>query len=417
MTKLITVTLFLPLISLWCLQSAHAGFANHNSMMLGDRAGGMGGAFTALTSDPAASAFYNPAGLARLEGSSLSTSVNLFNKYDVNYGEHGKIDESVFRINKGSIVSIPSASGIFSSFRSFTAGLSIVIPDYQVFGGDVHREGTDESTFLRIDDRSLWIGGAFAFNTSDEHAFGLTIYYTSQSYSRSLMNRYPDGADIVVLNEEKTFSQNSIVYILGYYYEFSPNITFGASYRLRSVPVAGSGNYLRSQIGTVSGAQPIVTDSRLDITTEIPEKLALGVAYSRPKDVTYSFDIIRYGTASYSDMSVHGDRIQHEEVLNYALGFEKYFEPWLALRLGLFTDESSSPKIPESPDRRYQDHVDKFGFSANLGLHTTEHTIISLGGYYVGGVGYASEKIGPNFERIEKSERVFSFLVGSSYSF
>lgn len=414
MTKFIV--LIIASLSIFLPNLAYAAFTNHQSVMLGDRAGGMGGAFVALTQDPAAGAYYNPATLARLEGSSLSTSVNLFNKYDINYGEHGKLDESVFRINKGSIVSVPSATGIFSSFRSFAAGLSIVIPDYQVFGGDVHREGND-STFLRLDDRSLWVGGAFAFNISEQQAVGLTIYYTTQSYSRSLMNRYDTGAEIIVLNEEKTYSQNSVVHILGYYFEMAPKWSSGISYRAPSIPVSGAGNYLQSQVGTVSGAQPIVSDHHLNVDTSIPEKISAGVAFSDPRELTVSFDVSYYGSKTFTDIGKYGDHIHYKQVVNYALGYEKYLIPWLALRLGLFTDYSSCPKIPNSPERRYQDHINKYGFSANFGLHTTEHTIITLGGYYLGGDGYTTERIGPNFERIEKSMRLFSFLVGSSYSF
>lgn len=408
-------TFFFTLILLATTQ-AQAAFTNYQSIMMGDRAGGMGGAFTALTDDPAACAYYNPATLARLKGSSLSTSVSLFNKYDVAYNEQEKLDDAIFRINKGSILSIPSASGIFSSFRSFTAGVSIVIPDYQVFGGNVYSEGND-TTFLRVDDQSLWVGGAFAFNFSEEQALGLTVYYTSQSYSRSLTNRYDTGAEIVVLNEEKTFTQNSFIYILGYYQELTPLFNIGLSYRFRSIPVSGEGSYLQSEIGTVSGAQPLMQNYSLNANSHVPDKLSLGISYAKPRALAVSFDLSHYGPNNYSDLSEHGDRVIQKNILNAAIGFEKYIQPWVALRLGLFTDLSSSPEIPASPDRRYQDHIDKHGFSANLGLHTTDHTTISLGGYYLGGTGHGAENIGLGFQRVRKTDRLFSFLVGSSYSF
>ncbi|MCB0350958.1 MAG: hypothetical protein KDD38_07230, partial [Bdellovibrionales bacterium] len=357
---------------------AHAAYTNYHSIMLGDRAGGMGGAFTALTDDPAACAFYNPATLARLEGSSLSTSVSLFNKYDVSYNEQEKLDDAIFRINKGSILSIPSASGIFSSFRSFTAGVSIVIPDYQTFGGNVFSSGND-TTFLRVDDQSLWVGGAFAFNISEEQALGLTVYYTSQSYSRSLTNRYDAGAEIVVLNEEKTYTQNSFVYVLGYYQELTSNWNIGLSYRFRSIPVSGAGSYLQSEIGTVSGAQPLVQNYSLDAESRVPDKLSAGLAFSKPRDLSVSFDLSYYGSSRYTDFEQYSDLLIKKDVLNVALGYEKYLKPWLALRLGLFTDLSSSPDVPALPTRRYQDHIDKYGFSANFGIHTTDHTTVSLG--------------------------------------
>lgn len=376
----------------------------------------MGGAFTALTDDPAACAYYNPAALARLQGSSLSTSVSLFNKYDVTYNEQEKLDDAIFRINKGSILSIPSASGIFSSFRSFTAGVSIVIPDYQTFGGNIYSQGND-TTFLRLDDQSLWVGGAFAFNISEEQALGLTVYYTSQSYSRSLANRYDTGSEIVVMNEEKTYTQNSFVYVLGYYQELSPRWNFGLSYRFRSIPVSGSGSYMQSEIGTVSGADPLVQNYSLKAESHIPDKLSAGISFSKPRQLAVSFDLSYFGSSQHTDFEKYSDVLIKKEVLNAALGFEKYLKPWLALRLGLFTDLSSSPKIPTSPDRRYQDHIDKYGFSANFGIHTTDHTTVSLGGYYLGGRGKAAENIGLGFRSVDKTDRLFSFLVGSSYSF
>lgn len=106
-----------------------------------------------------------------------------------------------------------------------------------------------------------------------------------------------------------------------------------------------------------------------------------------------------------------------KNVVNAAFGFEKYLKPWLALRLGLFTDLSSSPEVPTSPTRRYQDHIDKYGFSANFGIHTTDHTIVSLGGYYLGGKGHAAENIGAGFQRVDKTDRLFSFLVGNHTAF
>lgn len=393
-----------------------AAFTNYHSIMLGDRAGGMGGAYTALTEDTAASAYYNPATLARLEGSSLSTAVSLFNKYDVKYGDQESLDEAIFRINKGSIVSIPAASGIFANFRNFSAGLSIVIPDFQVFGGDVYSSGED-STFLRIDDQSLWVGGAFAFNITEKQAVGISAYYTSQTYTRSLMNRYDTGSEIVVYNEEKTYSTNSFVYILGHYHELTPKWRLGTSYRFRAIPVAGEASYMQSRVGTVSGALPVVQKNDIKVETRIPDKLSVGVAFTDPRELTISLDLSYYGSNNYTDLENDGDRIVQNEIINVAFGYEKYLEPWLALRLGLFTDFASSPEIPEAPDRRYQDHVDKFGFSANLGIHTTKHTIISLGGYYLGGKGHASERIGANFQRLEKTDHMFSFLVGSSYNF
>ncbi|MBK7891161.1 MAG: hypothetical protein IPJ84_10045 [Bdellovibrionales bacterium] len=50
---------------------ASAAFGNYNSMLIGENAAGLGGAFTALYKDSSAVTFYNPAGLGFLTHSQL----------------------------------------------------------------------------------------------------------------------------------------------------------------------------------------------------------------------------------------------------------------------------------------------------------------------------------------------------------
>jgi hypothetical protein len=404
------------LISLFLSTPAWGMYTNYNSVLLGSRAAGMGGAFTAMTGDTSASPYYNPATLARAVGSSLSAAASLYNKYDVSYGSQDSLDDAIFRINKGSILTIPSASGMFTNFNNFTVGLSILVPQFINFGGEVDDSDTN-STFLRLDTESLWVGGSFAFNPDEKSAVGFTFYYTSDSDSRSLTHRFDDAGDVIVYNEEKTFSSNSIVAIIGYFYEVNAQFQWGASYRLHSVPIYGEGSYLSSQVGTVSGAQPLVNKNKISGETKIPDRLAIGISYQLSEKNVLALDMVYFGEAKYSDLESFGDMIEHDSVVNYHLGFDHEIYEWLNLRLGLFTDYSSSPDIPSAPTRRYADQIDKLGFSANFKIQSTQNTHLSLGGYYVGGEGHASERSGSGFARIDKQDRVFSFLVSSGYQF
>lgn len=389
--------------------------------MLGDRASGMGGAYTAMTDDPAASPYYNPAALARLHGNSLSTAVSLFNKYDSSYGDQPSLNDSIFRINRGKILSIPASSAIISSFHNFSAGVSILLPEYQNFGGTIHSSGTD-STFLRLDNQNLWVGGAFALNVTDNDALGFSAHYTSQNTARSSTNLFAAGGGTTVENEELTLATNSVIYQLGYFHEFAKTEQenkwrLGLSYRFRSILVAGSGSYLFSSVSTVSGASTPIQKNSLSAFSYVPDRLAMGLSCTTQHQQTYSFDISYYGSNHFSDLEQDGDVIVQKNIFNFALGYENQLEPWLALRLGLFTDYSAAPGIPANPSMRYQDHIDKFGFSANFGIQTTDHTRLSLGGYYLGGTGDTAEKIGAAYTPLTKTDRVFSFLVGSSYWF
>jgi len=57
--------------------AARADDTHYQNQLLGERALGMGGAFTAVASDPTAS-FYNPGGLAMSLPSSVSASLNVY---------------------------------------------------------------------------------------------------------------------------------------------------------------------------------------------------------------------------------------------------------------------------------------------------------------------------------------------------
>ena len=111
-SKFFVPRLIVLFLGLALCSRASAEVLNYNSVMLGDRASGMGGAYTAMTDDPAASPYYNPAALARLHGNSLSTAVSLFNKYDSSYGDQPSLKDSIFSINLGKILSITASIAI-----------------------------------------------------------------------------------------------------------------------------------------------------------------------------------------------------------------------------------------------------------------------------------------------------------------
>jgi hypothetical protein len=76
--------------------AARADDAHHRSNLLGDRALGMGGAWTGLADDPSA-AYYNPAGLGTAARRSLSASMQL------DGFEHVKIDSALEGISDANL--------------------------------------------------------------------------------------------------------------------------------------------------------------------------------------------------------------------------------------------------------------------------------------------------------------------------
>ncbi|MCB0356737.1 MAG: outer membrane protein transport protein [Bdellovibrionales bacterium] len=404
------------LVSLLFLStSTLAAFSNYNSILIGERAAGMGGAYTSLTGDPAACSFYNPATLARMEGTSLSAAVSVYNKYETNFGEKRDFAGAPLRVNQGSFQPIPTSSGSVFTFRNFAFGLSIVIPDSQTYEGEVKSEQGNIS-LLRLQDESLWVGGNLAVNLTEKLAAGLTMYYTSRSFSRSVTDRIENGGNTSIANEVKTLSNNSIIYILGAYYHLAKNWHLGLSHRFTSLEISGHGTYFFSEVAT-TGAPPSTNEDGILSETIVPSKTTLGISFEKKRDITLSADISYYGSERYWDLhhSNAGDFIIHKAIWNLNLGAEIFPKDWLGLRAGIYSNFSASPKIPEQVNNRRPDYVDMWGFSANAAIYTSSQSSLTLGGYWVGGKGHSTQRVTGSIERVPLSIQTFTLLVGTTF--
>jgi len=313
-----------------------ASFSNFNSVLIGERAAGMGGAYTALTGDPAANSFYNPATLSRLPGATLSAAVSLYNKYDTQFGGQNDFNEAPLRVNRGSILPLPASAGTVHTFGNFAFGTSIVLPDFDVYAGEVRTEviGADQSSsYLNLRDESLWVGGSLAMNLSDQDSIGLTMYYTSRTFNRSITDQNTVGGVRTIFSEEKSLTHNSIIYILGYYRQLNQNWSIGLSHRLPSLPVSGSGTYIQAEVSSSGAAPPTLHESSLTSNTDVPTKTALGIAYERNKNFSLAVDVQFYGADKYRDINspLGGEIIDHVEVWNVSLGMEYYLKTWQAM--------------------------------------------------------------------------------------
>ncbi|MDZ4678336.1 MAG: outer membrane protein transport protein [Oligoflexia bacterium] len=392
---------------------------NYNSVLIGDRAAGMGGAFTAMSGDPSACSFYNPATLALIPGYSFSASASLYNKYDTSFSDAGNLSESTLKLNRGSFQGIPAAAGSALGFKKFSVGLSILTPEYDTFSGDISLNAHPNSnTFINSKDQSLWVGGNLAINFTDKFSAGMTFYYTSRDYFRSTIDQTVSGNHTKLSFETKAFTSNNVVYVLGGLYKITPQFWIGSSMRLPSIQLSGDGSYYKSILDTsVSGVPTVSTRKNIPSQTTIPHKFSLGLSYSIPKKWSIDVDASLYGANTYRDLldPVAGDQITNQQVLNYAIGGEYYFASWIALRSGLFTNFSSHPDITTGLIRQ-ADHIDMLGFSSNLAIFTGS-TSITFGGYFTGGHGQSTQQVNQQIIVTPKVQYIYSMLIASSYVF
>lgn len=405
-----------------CLISSpsYAGYSNYNSVLLGSRAAGMGGAFTALTDDPSATPFYNPATTILTNGNSLSAAVNVYNKYNTTIGEPGNLLDAPQRLNQGFFRSLPSSSSTIIGFKSFSIGLSIIVPDYTFYSGQI-KGSANTSSFVSEVDESLWVGSSFSARLTQDNSFGWSLYYTARNLSRTVNDRITSGASTTLTNEIKNLTSNSIVSVFGYHHRLSPTWSLGLSYRPPSLPIAGEATYYRSKTVTNNPTQdPAINRSNLRAITKIPAKFSVGFARESKGENTLSLDFQFYEGMAYQDLpelAEGTEDIRHRPVVNFAVGYEQRLKDWVTVRAGFFSNLSSHPELDSSRQVRQGDHIDMNGFSLNLNLKTHENTAFTFGGYYTGGSGNTSGLIGNQLTVVPETQQVFTMLIASSTVF
>ncbi|MGZ3771463.1 MAG: hypothetical protein ACXVCR_16915, partial [Bdellovibrio sp.] len=194
---------------LLCLTPSFAQFANYNSVLLGDRAAGMGGAGTALPNDVSSAAYYNPALLSQTDGTAFSAAVGIYKKYDINYGSEIDYTKNPLKASSGFFRSLPASTGNVVRKNGWSFGLSILVPEYETFKGDLQATNTNTST-LTYTDESLWVGPTLSHEIDEKSAWGFTLYYTARNFSRSVQDRsYPNSTQATLFNSEETVQENA----------------------------------------------------------------------------------------------------------------------------------------------------------------------------------------------------------------
>jgi long-chain fatty acid transport protein len=402
---------------------AAANFSNYNSILIGDQAAGMGGAATAMIEDASGMAWYNPAGLAKLEGQSFSAAVGIYKKFDIRYREESDLTKASFRVNQGFFRALPSSTGSvirphqLEWLEGWTMALSILVPEYESFKGDIATEGQSAST-LTLTTESIWVGGAAARRLNDRDSFGFTVYYTARSVSKTVNDRtIISTVQSQIFTEERNLTQNALVGLVSWHRDIDDHWKVGVSYRFPSLHIAGKAEVYQTFIDNGAIQNPI-SESSLDTRARIPWKATVGVAYVTPGTSRWAADVSTYGPLSYGDLEREdlSEKIEHRPVWNVSLGYEKEWREWFKTRVGFFSNFSSHPDPDPSLVRGQGDHVDQAGFSANAAFRSgnIEYT---FGGYYTGGRGRSVQRINQAYEVVTKAQNVFTMLVGTSYSY
>jgi len=397
---------------------ASADEYHYNNLLIGDRASGMGGAYTAIADDPTG-LYYNPAGIVYSTGRNLSASVNAFYNQQKKYAD--VIGGNGWERNSSSL--LPNFFGVTQPLGKFQFGFSYAVPDSiredqdQTFSGSIPTTlGSPASMYVinfNNEDNTYLFGPSLAYEVNNKLSTGMTLYLHKRSAETTLNQLLvlEDGR-YEWTNQYLELVERGVRPILGVMWTPVDKVTLGVSLARTYLYGASLVNQVTvKDAGTASLPNNAVVRRPDGSTGEkrvYPYEIRMGVAYFASSSLIVSVDGAYY--TKVSDLTF-GDRVS---VFNMAAGAEYYLSRNWAVRGGLFSNMANTPELVASRTDQLE-KVDLYGASLSIS-NFTRNTSISFGGSMSMGTGKA--QILSNSDSIQNVDSTnWMLFLSSTYSY
>ena len=408
------VTMAALLIHNVCADEYH-----YNNMLIGDRASGLAGAYSAISDDPSG-LFYNPAGIVYATTSNISANMNAYNVSQIRYKNVlGKQDWV-----RTSAALVPNFFGITQPLGSGTFGFSYAVTDSiledqdQTFN-DIPSAGTKFTMNFNNQTTANNIGPSYAIAINDKFSFGLTLYgyHRTQEKIVSQSFDFPDTDTGDIYHWESVYvsvSEYGVNPILGFMLtpieKVSLGLTLSKTLLLHSSTKAqlSCATSFIDEATTGAVCQPN-SYNRIELANsdkrKFPFTVNLGAAYFASKTLMFSSSIWIYE-------AIHSNK---SPMANIAAGLEYYLDSRFAVRMGGYTNFANTPKLTENAINEYNEHIDIFGGTISL-THFTRTSSITFGAASTYGKGQAQVVDGNT--KIQDVEYIgASIFISASNSF
>ena len=372
--------------------NAAATDGRYREFVIGERAGGMGGAAIAVATDVDA-VFYNPAGLVRSQSDSISLSANLYGIE--HYKTKGALDWGADDTSD-SFVTIPGAmGGVRRVSDTLVYGFGVFAPKQEK--RHVIASDSSHTSFSHGDynDQTLWIGPAVGWTSANSplsFGAGLFAVYRDSSISQSAF-------------QSGSYSMNGAIDLktLGVLASFGAQLDLGdgwyagATIQTPNLRVWDDGTlsvnaFSQGYYDFDGDAGVYSTDVKAN--NYIPWQLALGVGRTVPGKWGFAFDAVYHPSASYNLMrwNINGvrlnERVHLHSVLDVSIGGEYIFAEHYPVRFGVYTAFSST-EVPNDPDSTnfITSDVDMYGVTLSVG-HRSDNMCVNFGLNFAFGSGH-----------------------------
>ena len=378
-------------VALCAAQTATATDGRYREYVIGERAAGMGGAALASAVDVDA-IFYNPAGLAKSQGDSISLSANLYGieRYEseggLDWGEDAK---------SSAFVSVPAALGGVKRFSDeWVGGFGVFAPKQEkrhIIAADGARTSFNNGDY---NDQTLWIGPAISWAPADSRlslGAGLFAVYRDCSISQSSFQ-----TGVASVNGAIDLTVLGLLASAGAQYDLGDGWSVGATIQTPNVRVWDDGTLSINGVDSEGrdGLDFGVYSTDVKADNYIPWQLAVGVGRTVPGVWGFSLDAIYHPSRTFDFMrwNIHGvpvsQSIRLHSVLDVSLGGEYVVAERYPVRAGFYT-AFSSIRVPDDPDSTdfITTDVDMYGVTFSVGRRG-DNMSVNVGLDYAFGEGH-----------------------------
>ncbi|MCA9668110.1 MAG: hypothetical protein KC503_21075 [Myxococcales bacterium] len=436
----------LLVLSMMAATRAWGQDSHYQSYLVGERAVGLGGAYTAIADD-SSGAYYNPAGLAESGYSSVSLSAAL-------YGFVLTSDRlalaSPVESSESAFITYPTTAAWIQLLRKgdkqtgvgrMQAALSLVTPQSSVrrqrlaYASDLGPapNGTgnllsDNLVVQSAEDDTLWIGVSFAWKVARWLSLGATLYTTVrtgvyQFYTVQLLRLVEAAGEtdrlILPSRTDARLRHIGMLGVFGAVVRVGERLRFGAAFRTPNARISST-----VKIGTLQVNDQVQVqgdDAEGKFQDRQPFKVSLGAAYLVKRRWGVSADVAVYGpVGEYQMLTDTGDAeldvllpMKKKAIVQVNVGAELYPLRALALRAGFFTNLSALGTCqPVACNGIFADDIDQVGVSGGISYEVDRATI-SLGwSLSFGGADTTFEGTA-----LEKSRAYLFVMLGGSFRY
>ncbi|MCC6751139.1 MAG: hypothetical protein IT371_26025 [Deltaproteobacteria bacterium] len=432
--------------------AARADDNHYQNYLMGDRAAGLGGAFTAL-SDDGSGIYYNPAGLAEAEHSSISitaavygwatrtdrlgnTGVNADDRAFVNYPTTTIWTQRVRKGRPDGVGRIQLAAALLSPSSAVERRRLF----YRTDLGGATPAVANVVNMLVSEDDTLWFGLGMGAKVARRVSLGVSVFGTMRNGVRQYHNltlltvSQAEGTDDFGLADraDLRFTQWGLVAQAGAVVSATTRLRFGAAFRTPVFQLASS-----THLNTIFIDRP---NDRLQVSGQElgarfqarqPWKATVGAAYAVPRRWAATLDVSLHGPVGrYAVLEVDPPFTPAEiypmtkrMVVQVNAGAELYLGRYVPLRAGFFTNLSSwdggntfctreDTSCPTAINP-FADGVDRYGVAGSVGFEL-EQVTFNLGLSY--NAGGRTEQLGTYGEMQVRRSFLFA-LVGGAFRF